>query len=48
MTIYNPAHDDDPLIQYGVIDSRVPGRDVDESNTIWNNLIRWRTPRLRF
>ncbi|KAG6913659.1 hypothetical protein DXG01_005284, partial [Tephrocybe rancida] len=43
---YNPQRDDDPLLQYGAVDSRLPGKSAEETIALRDAVIRWMQPHM--
>ena len=41
---FNPAIDDDPLVFFGGVDGRLPGKSLEDSQGIRDILWRWYSP----
>ncbi|KAG6913832.1 hypothetical protein DXG01_004051 [Tephrocybe rancida] len=43
---YDPQRDDDPLLQYSAVDSRLPGKSAEETIALQDAVIRWMQPHM--
>ncbi|KAG6914376.1 hypothetical protein DXG01_000712 [Tephrocybe rancida] len=43
---YDPQRDDDPLLQYGAVDGRLPGKSAEETIALQDAVIRWTQPHM--